>query len=206
MMYICCFETDRRKKKRQQQQQSEHRNTNILVLCVNAYFVAIEARARNILTNDHTPTTLTTRLSRAHSIHSLYLTLDEFVYVSTVFYMKRKISVFVGIGSLRLDSHFINKTERHTDRKCVNKRSNMRMFIKCWCCVFFLYIYVSWRRILLRKKNSNNNNNHKQIGWREWVRPHEHMWILRAKKTHWLAVNIVLLYLPNEQWTNTRPE
>lgn len=54
-----------KKKTNQQQQQSKHRNTNILVLCVNAYFVAIEARARNILMNDHTPTTLTTRLSRA---------------------------------------------------------------------------------------------------------------------------------------------
>lgn len=70
--------------------------------------MAIEARARNKLMNDHTPTA--SNDEKPISI-SLSLSLLQFVYDTC------GISVFVGIGTLRL-IQFINKTERHRSKMC----------------------------------------------------------------------------------------
>lgn len=78
---------------------NNRRRNNTKNFCVNAYFVATAARARNKPMNDHTPPYTPTNVFR----------ISQFVYYTIAV-------VFVRIGSVRLLCR--NKTQRQRSKMC----------------------------------------------------------------------------------------
>lgn len=116
---------------------NEQQQTNICVY-FNAYIVAIEARARNQLMNDHTPTALTTKKKQRDCI-SLHLSVADLLTRSLNFNL---FTICMNGQNMCRCEHrntsahiqFIDDSRTTPITKCVNNRLNVGMFIARWFC------------------------------------------------------------------------